>query len=288
MNREFLDRLVGAHSVVGDATGNAIAQELLVTQLERLGFVVHVEGGEQTDQPCIIARREPRACDNQIVLYGHYDVARVGDPRAWQQPDPLQPMLVDGRLYGRGIADNKGPLVARLTALAELDRDRRKTPGLLWLIQGEEEIDPGPRVAQELFARHLGALDCPVVVEETGTHDRDSAKPLLFLWSPGIPEKRLDPLASLLADWLPSAEHRYRHLNKLGGSTHCPLLSNLKPHAVYLGFGPNDHQHRIHHSNESLNWSRLQQHTSDFAAFLTAYANSNFEQVARDIGAMTT
>jgi len=287
MNLEFLEQLIAARSVAGDAAGNAAALDLIVSKLQQLGFDTSVEGGTETDQPSIIARREPRRCRDRIVLYGHYDVVPVRNPHAWEQPHPFRPTLVDDRLYCRGIADNKGPLAARLDALAVLDRDGLPTPGLLWLIQGEEEIGPGPRIAQSLFAAHLQSFDCPVIVEETGFHDRDTSSPMLFLWSPGIAESALDPLASRLSEWLPAMQHHYRHLNKLGGSEHCPLLSNLKPEMVYLGFGPNDHQHRIHRDNESLNLIRLRQHAVDFASFLTAYANSDFEASARAIGADT-
>jgi acetylornithine deacetylase/succinyl-diaminopimelate desuccinylase-like protein len=48
-----------------------------------------------------------------VLIYSHHDV-RAAKPAEWDQTDPFQPALRDGRLYGRGASDAKGQIVAHL------------------------------------------------------------------------------------------------------------------------------------------------------------------------------
>jgi acetylornithine deacetylase/succinyl-diaminopimelate desuccinylase-like protein len=54
-----------------------------------------------------------------IIIYGHYDVQPVDPIDAWRSP-PFEPVVRDGRLYGRGSSDNKGQHLAQLLALRSL------------------------------------------------------------------------------------------------------------------------------------------------------------------------
>lgn len=51
-----------------------------------------------------------------LVIDGHVDVVPTGDPAAWTSP-PFSPEVRDGRLFGRGACDAKGPLAAALHAV---------------------------------------------------------------------------------------------------------------------------------------------------------------------------
>lgn len=78
--------------------------------------------------------------DRTLLFYNHYDVQPPEPVEEWTSP-PFEPTERDGKLYARGVADNKGDLVARLTAIRTL----RETDGGLpcrvkFLIEGEEEI----------------------------------------------------------------------------------------------------------------------------------------------------
>lgn len=90
--------------------------------------------------PAVVAKRAAKNGKPQILLYAHHDVQPPGDENVWQT-DPFEPAERNGRLYGRGAADDKAGIVAHLAAvkaLAEIcgpDFDL----GLTLFIEGEEE-----------------------------------------------------------------------------------------------------------------------------------------------------
>jgi acetylornithine deacetylase/succinyl-diaminopimelate desuccinylase-like protein len=68
-----------------------------------------------------------------VLLYAHYDV-QPAPPEGWET-DPFTPVVRDGRMYGRGAADDKSGIVAHLAAL----RAGGKRPHVKVLIEGSEE-----------------------------------------------------------------------------------------------------------------------------------------------------
>lgn len=90
--------------------------------------------------PVILATRDGPPEWPHVVIYGHYDV-QPADPWAlWRSP-PFVPTVRDGRLYGRGAADNKGPMMVHIAAAAQLLEERPDLPlRLTFLVEGEEEI----------------------------------------------------------------------------------------------------------------------------------------------------
>ena len=272
MNKSLLEDFINIPSVDGDEAANAKAVSFVRNYLTELGFTVRVEGGELTDQPTLIAQFAGRRSTNKIVLYGHYDVASVSDQALWLNQKPFCLQEQAGRYYGRGVADNKGPLMARMQAVAGLLQANGPVPEILWLIQGEEEVMTVTPVAGPIFKKAISAFGGKVFVDETGFNDIDTGEQLAFLWSPNMKEEALSHWQPLLRDVLDTPRIEYRHLNKLNGIDACPLLSNLPDKAVYLGFGPNDRLHQIHRNNESLDKLKLSIHTIQFHSFLASYA----------------
>jgi acetylornithine deacetylase/succinyl-diaminopimelate desuccinylase-like protein len=268
-------KFIEMSSIVGHPQGNREAITFVTNFLTGLGFDIRVIGIDDTEQPTIIAHYPGYLSDNKIVLYGHYDVAPVQELESWISKEPFTLENINGRLYGRGIADNKGPLLARILALQSLILSKKAIPEIMWLIQGEEEITQGDRVAHDIFKHEIPAFDAKVYVEETGFNDLDANKQIAFLWSPGQTESQLIHWHSLLEQSLDNPRIEYRHLNKLNGINACPLLSNLPQDSVYIGFGPNDRLHFIHRDNESLEVGNLSKHQQQFEKFLVNYATYN-------------
>lgn len=86
-----------------------------------------------------------------LLIYGHHDVQPPGRPHEWLSP-PFEPIERDGRLYGRGSADDKGGILAQIAAVACLLEKSGSLPcNVRFLIEGEEEIG-SPNLARYLEA----------------------------------------------------------------------------------------------------------------------------------------
>ncbi|KAK9764746.1 hypothetical protein K7432_007509 [Basidiobolus ranarum] len=72
-----------------------------------------------------------------ILFYGHYDVMPADEPN-WRSP-PFDLTGRDGYLYGRGVTDNKGPILASIFAAHELQKEELLKANISFLIEGEEE-----------------------------------------------------------------------------------------------------------------------------------------------------
>ncbi len=94
--------------------------------------VLAVDGGK----PAVVARWTAPPGTPTVLLYAHHDV-QPAPAQAWAT-DPFEPVEVDGRLYGRGAADDKAGVVAHLAALRA--HGGRPPVGVTLFVEGEEEI----------------------------------------------------------------------------------------------------------------------------------------------------
>ena len=74
-----------------------------------------------------------------ILFYGHYDVVGADNNQPKWRTDPFHLTSVDGYLYGRGVSDNKGPILAAVYAAADLVRRKALGCDVVFVIEGEEE-----------------------------------------------------------------------------------------------------------------------------------------------------
>ncbi len=114
------------------------AQEFVSGLLGSMGFAVEVV---KTDlHPIILAHRGGDAAWPHVIIYGHYDVQPADPLNLWQSP-AFEPTIRGNRIYGRGAADNKGPLMTHITAVGQLLEQNPNLPlRITFLIEGEEEM----------------------------------------------------------------------------------------------------------------------------------------------------
>jgi acetylornithine deacetylase/succinyl-diaminopimelate desuccinylase-like protein len=94
---------------------------------------------ETGGHPIVVGERIEDPKLPTIVIYGHYDV-QPGDPLDLWKTSPFEPIVRDGRMLGRGSADDKGQIVIHLAALEALLSTRGKLPvNVKYLFEGEEE-----------------------------------------------------------------------------------------------------------------------------------------------------
>lgn len=114
------------------------AQEFISGLLGSIGFEVEVV---RTDlHPIVLAHRGGDPRWPHVVIYGHYDVQPADPLDLWRTP-AFEPTIIGNRIYGRGAADNKGPLLTNVAAVAQaLEEDPALPLRITFLIEGEEEM----------------------------------------------------------------------------------------------------------------------------------------------------
>lgn len=113
------------------------------------------EGGA----PAVIAQHPAPAGAPTVLLYAHHDVQPEGDRSQWKTP-PFEPTERDGRLYGRGSADDKAGIATHLAAFRA--HGGQPPVGVTVFVEGEEES--GSPSLGRLLAAHRDALAADVIV----------------------------------------------------------------------------------------------------------------------------
>ncbi|MFN2520277.1 MAG: M20/M25/M40 family metallo-hydrolase [Candidatus Limnocylindria bacterium] len=175
-----LKELVRLPSV--SAEGRAIEETaaLVLDRARRAGVNATIER-EPGGPPTIIG--ETGAGDRVLLVYDHFDV-QPPDPLAeWTTP-PFEPVERGGYLFGRGVSDNKGNLMARLQAIEAYRATIGELPlRLRVLYEGEEEI--GSEHLASFVERHADALAADGCIWEAGYKDA-AGRPVIALGLKGI------------------------------------------------------------------------------------------------------
>ncbi len=89
--------------------------------------------------PVVYAEKiiDPKA--RTVLVYGHYDVMPV-DPRGEWRTDPFEPVVENGRIWGRGADDDKGQLFMHAKAFEAMCATDSLPCNVKFMLEGEEEI----------------------------------------------------------------------------------------------------------------------------------------------------
>lgn len=168
-------------STAGDKEGLAKTSQFLEKKLSQaeIPYRKITEGGA----PLFFAekkgkREAEKGTDSPLpclLFYNHYDVVEEGDRTLWTG-EPFEPEIRDSILYGRGVSDNKGPLLSRIQAVKAILDVRGDLPvDVKFAFDGEEEIS-SPSLntfssrEQELFRDFTRADLC---LWENGRRDKE-------------------------------------------------------------------------------------------------------------------
>ena len=137
--------------------------------------------------PLIVGRRAGRSAFT-MLLYHHYDVAPTGPWRAWDQ-DPCRVSERDGLIYGRGVADGKGPLAAHLDAISGLlERDGELPCGVVVVAEGDALI--GSPFLGQAIVDHRDVLRGDACLATGGGRDA-AGRPFCYSGTKGLLQLRL-------------------------------------------------------------------------------------------------
>ncbi|MDP9807100.1 acetylornithine deacetylase/succinyl-diaminopimelate desuccinylase-like protein [Trueperella bonasi] len=156
--------LVSIPSVSADSFDQAHLQESarwIAQRAEALGLDTQIIELTTPDgkkgRPAVLATRQPAPGKPTVMLYAHHDVQPPGDSDLWDSA-PFEAVERDGRLFGRGTADDKAGVIAHLAAIAAA----RPGVGITLFIEGEEEI--GSPTFVDFLQAHKAELEADVIV----------------------------------------------------------------------------------------------------------------------------
>lgn len=170
-----LKALVACPSVGADpamAQGMEDARKLVESRLIAMGFqnCQRLTPADGSGEPAIYGERLDAPGKPTILVYAHYDVQPSDPLEKWDTP-PFEAVERDGRLYGRGISDDKAPMLIALDTLAAFVAVDGKLPiNVKLLIEGEEET--GSPSLPNILETHGTLLSADAVLSADGARWR--------------------------------------------------------------------------------------------------------------------
>src|SRR5918994_1660713 len=121
--------------------------------------------------------------ERTLLSYGHYDVQPPEPLELWES-EPFEPTVRDGGLYARGVADDKGDVLARIQALRLYSEVHGPPPfKLKFFIEGEEEVG-SPNLAP--FVRANAELLAADACLWEGSMKDEAGRPMIFCGTKGL------------------------------------------------------------------------------------------------------
>jgi len=178
--KDDLTTLVAIPSVSARAEGLAACADKVESLLKDAGFLTEQHPGDVG--PFVVG--ETGDGPFTLLIYNHYDVQPEDPTDLWTDP-PFALSERDGRLYGRGAADDKGEFVSRLAGWRAFRADRPEALPfkLIWIVEGEEEI--GSPSLTRFLENRFSDTKADICWWEYGEVDK-SGRPIILMGFKGI------------------------------------------------------------------------------------------------------
>lgn len=156
--------------------------------------LLDVDGCEVTvhdtrGHPIVVGRHHAGDDAPTVMIYGHYDVQPEGDLSEWTTP-PFEPTIREGAIFGRGVADDKGQILAHVHALRHVLREQGTCGvNVIMVVEGEEET--ASDTLADFLREHADTLACDAVVI-SDTCQLGPGRPAITYGTKGLVYKQID------------------------------------------------------------------------------------------------
>jgi acetylornithine deacetylase/succinyl-diaminopimelate desuccinylase-like protein len=177
---EELSALCAQPSISAQGVGMQACAELVGEMLKKRDFEVEIL--PSAGFPVVYGERKGKT-DRTLLFYNHYDVQPPEPLDLWETP-PFEPSIRDGKMYARGVSDDKGHILCRLAAIdAILAVDGELPCNVKFIIEGDEEI--GSRNLDGFLETHAELLAADACIWEFGGVDHEGV-PIQYAGLRGI------------------------------------------------------------------------------------------------------
>lgn len=207
--KEFIQdlvMLVRQPSVAARKEGMEQCAEIVEQMMRDIGLSTKIIP-EKEGNPVVYGEIKSETSEKTLLFYDHYDVQPPEPLEEWIS-DPYSCEIREGKIYGRGVADNKGNIVSRLKAVQAFLETVGSIPvNIKFVVEGEEEIG-SPNLA-------------PVIKENKKLFSADAA-----IWEFGGTNRKGHPLIYLGLKGVLSVELRAKGATRDVHSANAPLIPN--------------------------------------------------------------
>ncbi len=175
-----LSRLCAQPSVAAQNWGLVECAALVGEMLQKRGFTVEIL--PTAGAPVVLGELKGLS-QKTLLFYNHYDVQPPEPLELWDTP-PFEPTLKDGKLFARGVSDDKAHITSRLFAIDALLAHQPQLPcNIKFIIEGEEEISSVH--LKDFVYQHADRLKADACIWEFGGVDHREV-PVQYLGLRGI------------------------------------------------------------------------------------------------------
>ena len=175
-------KLVSHSSVSAKKQGQEECAEVVKRMIEQAGGraeLLRVEGAP----PLVYGEVKSSKSEKTILFYNHYDVQPEEPLELWKSP-PFKAEIRDGRMYGRGVSDDKGHLVARLKVIESYVKVNGEPPcNVKFCFEGEEEV--GSPHLEQYVEKYPDLFRSDAIMWEYGNIDAQG-RPIVSLGVKGM------------------------------------------------------------------------------------------------------
>lgn len=178
---DMLRRYLRHASISAQGRGIGETSEFVSQLFRKSGLSVKVckAGGH----PVVFAERKVSPKAKTILFYNHYDVQPPEPLNEWLSP-PFQMTIRQGKIFARGVADNKANLIARISAVRAMMETVGDLPvNVKFVVEGEEEI--GSPTLPLFFKKYRELLDADLCLWESSSKD-EAGRPQIYLGCKGM------------------------------------------------------------------------------------------------------